>query len=110
MHFRVLDLAAERSVWSVPPIDMVPQKLRKVMVAVRAFDTDANLLETELVDGSELESAIERLFADQRATYLHICLATDGSYAGHVERFDVQIDREFDPGRGDRARGHDDSA
>ena len=69
MHFRVLDLAAERCVWSVPPIDMVPLKLR----------------------GEKLvESVIERLFADQRAARLRIHLARDDSYAGRVERFDVQ--------------------
>ena len=45
MHFRVHDLAAERSVWSVPPIDMVPLKLRGEKIMVRAFDADANLLE-----------------------------------------------------------------
>jgi hypothetical protein len=28
MHFRVFDLAAERCVWSIPPIDTVPWKLR----------------------------------------------------------------------------------
>ena len=38
MQFRVHDLAAERSVWSVSPIDMVPLKLRGEKLMVRAFD------------------------------------------------------------------------
>jgi hypothetical protein len=30
MHFRVFDLGAERCVWSIPPIDTVPWKLREL--------------------------------------------------------------------------------
>ena len=86
MKFRVFDLAAERSVWSVPAIDMVPEKLRNVMLAVHMVDTDANFIKTELVDGSELEGTIRRVFADQRANCLQVSVATDGSHAGHVER------------------------
>jgi hypothetical protein len=90
MHFRVLDLAAERSVWSVPPVDMVPLKLRGEKLVVRSFDGNANLLEMEPTDGIKLEYAIERLFADQRAARLRIHLATDDSYAGRVERFEIR--------------------
>ena len=90
MHFRVLDLAAERSVWSVPPFDMVPLKLRAEKLMVRSIDANANLLGMEPVDGMNLERAIERLFADRRAARLRIHLAIDDSYAGRVERFDVR--------------------
>ncbi len=61
VHFRVLDLAAERCIWSVPPIDMVPLKLRGEELVVRSFDGNANLLEMEPVDGMKLECAIGRL-------------------------------------------------
>ena len=90
MHFRILDLAAERSVWSAPPIDAVPLKLRGEKLMVRSIDANANLLEIEPVDGMKLESAIDRLFANPRVVRLRIYLATDGSYAGHVGRFDVR--------------------
>jgi hypothetical protein len=40
----------------------------------------------ELVDGAELEGAIERLFADPSASYLHIHFAAPGCYAARVER------------------------
>jgi hypothetical protein len=39
-----------------------------------------------LVDGKELEPAIERLFADARAAYLHIHFASPGCYATRVDR------------------------
>jgi Protein of unknown function (DUF1203) len=90
MRFRVHDLAAERSVWSVPPIDMVPLKLRGEKLMVRAFDADANLLEVEPVDGVKLESVTQRLFTNRQTARLHIHLVAGDSYAGHVERFDVQ--------------------
>jgi hypothetical protein len=90
MRFRVHDLAAERSVWSVPPTDMVPLKLRGEKLMVRAFDADANLLEVEPVDGMKLESVTQRLLTNRQTARLHIHLVACDSYAGHVERFDVQ--------------------
>ena len=62
-------------------VDTVPDQLRARTLAVRAFDTDAMMIGHALVDGKELEPAIERLFADARAAYLHIHFASPGCYA-----------------------------
>jgi Protein of unknown function (DUF1203) len=67
-------------------IDIVPEQLRCRMLAVRAFDADAMMVGRELVDGRELEAAIERLFADPQAKYLHIHFAAPGCYAARVDR------------------------
>ena len=67
-------------------INVVPEQLRKRMLAVRAFDHDAMMVGWELAEGTELEGAIERLFADQRAAYLHVHFAAPGCYAARVER------------------------
>jgi hypothetical protein len=40
----------------------------------------------ELVDGRELEGAIERLFADPNAAYLHVHYAAPGCYAARIDR------------------------
>jgi hypothetical protein len=40
----------------------------------------------ELVDGRELEAAIERLFLKPRAKYLHVHFAAPGCYAARVDR------------------------
>jgi hypothetical protein len=40
----------------------------------------------ELVDGREVEAAIERLFANPKAAYLHVHFAAPGCYAAQVER------------------------
>src|SRR4051794_18250113 len=67
-------------------IDRVPEQLRLRMLAVRAFDANAMMVGWELIDGQQVETAIERCFADPRAAYLHIHFAAPGCYAALVER------------------------
>ena len=67
-------------------VDDVPEQLRKRTLAVRAFDGDAMMTGWELTEGERLETAIERLFADPRAAYLHIHFAAPGCYAARVDR------------------------
>src|SRR5579884_336069 len=67
-------------------VDEVPEQLRLRLLAVRAFEADGMMAGWELVDGRQLEAAIERLFADPRAAYLHIHFAAPGCYAALVER------------------------
>ena len=67
-------------------VDQIPEQLRCRMLAVRAFDGDGMMVGWELVDGGELDSAIERLFAEPRAAYLHIHYAAPGCYAARVDR------------------------
>ena len=67
-------------------IDQVPAQLRLRTLAVRAFDHAAMMLAFEVVDGRELEQAIERLLALPQAAYLHIHFAAPGCYAARVER------------------------
>ena len=67
-------------------IDQVPEQLRTRTLAVRAFNIDAMMTGCELVDGREVEAAIERLFANPKAAYLHVHFAAPGCYAAQVER------------------------
>jgi hypothetical protein len=67
-------------------VDEVPEQLRLRTLAVRAFDADAMMAGWELVEGRDLEAAIERLFANPRAAYLHVHYAAPGCYAARVER------------------------
>jgi len=64
----------------------IPEQLRIRTLAVRAYDQNAMMVGWELVDGRELEAAIERLFADSRAAYLHIHYAAPGCYAARIDR------------------------
>jgi hypothetical protein len=67
-------------------VDRIPEQLRIRKLAVRSFDREAMMLGWELADGWELESAIERLFTNPAAAYLHIHFAAPGRYAARVER------------------------
>jgi hypothetical protein len=67
-------------------IDEVPAQLRRRTLALRAFDADAMMVGWELVEGSDLEAAIARRFAEPRAAYLHIHFAAPGCYAARVDR------------------------
>ena len=64
----------------------VPEQLRIRTLAVRAFDADAMMVGWELIDGHQLEAAVERLFADPRAAYLHVHYAAPGCYAARIDR------------------------
>ena len=67
-------------------VDKVPEQLRIRTLAVRAFDKDGMLVGWELVEGRELEAAIERLNENPQAAYLHVHYAAPGCYAARVER------------------------
>ena len=67
-------------------VDEVPEQLRRRTLAMRSFDADAMLVACELVEGRELEAAIERQLANPRAAYLHIHFAAAGCYAARIER------------------------
>jgi hypothetical protein len=67
-------------------VDQVPEQLRIRQLAVRSFDPNGMIVSWELVDGGKLEGAIERLFADPKAAYLHVHYAAPGCYAARVDR------------------------
>lgn len=67
-------------------VDAVPALLRTRPISVRAFDASHMMLDADLVDGREVEHAIERLLAEPRAAYLHLHYAKRGCYAARVER------------------------
>lgn len=67
-------------------VDEVPQQLRLRMLAVRSFDAAGMMVDRDLIDGRQLEDAIERLLADPRAAYLHVHYAAPGCYAARIDR------------------------
>ena len=67
-------------------VDRVPEQLRLRLLSVRAFDDKGLMVGADVVDGKELEGAIERLLGDERADYLHLHYAKPGCYAARVDR------------------------
>ena len=64
----------------------VPQQLRTRHARGPRVRHDGMMVNAELTEGTRLESAIERLFAEPRAAYLHLHYAAPGCYAARVER------------------------
>src|SRR6267378_5294209 len=67
-------------------VNEVPQQLRLRLLSVRAFDAAAMLVEADVVDGTEVEQAIDRMFDNPRVAYLHLHNAKPGCYAARVDR------------------------
>lgn len=67
-------------------VDRIPPALRSRTLSVRAFDADGMMIDAEIVEGTALESLIERFFADTSAAYLHVHNAKRGCFAARVER------------------------
>ncbi len=67
-------------------VDQVPEQLRLRLLSVRAFDETGMLVDADVADGRGLEGVIERLFADERADYLHVHYARPGCYAARIDR------------------------
>ena len=64
----------------------IPDAMRLRPISMRAFDSDDLMVDADLVDGRQLESVIERLFADPRVAYLHAHYAKRGCYAARISR------------------------
>lgn len=69
-----------------PNAGEIPEVLRRRLLSVRAFDDAGMMLEADVVEGRDLEQAIQRMFGNARVSYLHLHNAKPGCYAARVER------------------------
>ncbi len=67
-------------------VGLVPEQLRNRTLAVRGFDAAGMMTGWEIVEGTDLESAIDRQFANMGTEYLHVHFAAPGCYAARIER------------------------
>ena len=66
--------------------DHVPQVMRPRLLSLRGFSADHEIAAADVVDGSDAETLIERLFGDSRVAYIHAHYARLGCYAGRIDR------------------------
>lgn len=71
---------------ALPGVDEVPELFRSRLLSVRAYDTQALMVDADVVDGPELETAIARLFSNPLVSYLHVHFARPGCYACRIDR------------------------
>jgi len=67
-------------------VDEVPDALRRRLLSLRAFDAAGMMRHADVVDGRELEGAVETMLADSKTAYLHAHFAKPGCYAARIER------------------------
>jgi hypothetical protein len=69
-----------------PEIDEIPESLRIRLLSLRAFDRAGMLRDADVVQGSDLAAAIERMLAQPEVEYLHLHNAKPGCFAARVDR------------------------
>ena len=67
-------------------VGCAPDVLRRRLVSLRAFDEGHEMIDADCIDGDRLDRAIETMFANADAAYLHAHFAKRGCYAALVER------------------------
>jgi hypothetical protein len=64
----------------------VPPLLRHRLLSVRAYRADGMMAGADVVEGTGLEAAFSRLFADPAVSYLHVHNAKPGCFVCRVDR------------------------
>jgi Protein of unknown function (DUF1203) len=67
-------------------VNEVPDQQRRRLLSVRAYDARDWIVDSDVVQGTELEATIERLFANHSVEYLHLHNARHGCFAARVDR------------------------
>jgi hypothetical protein len=67
-------------------INEVPEMLRHRLLSIRGYNLGKLMIEAEVVQGKELESAIERQFQNRDVEYIHIHNANPGCFNCSVYR------------------------
>lgn len=65
---------------------VVPPVLRGRLLSLRAYDEAGFIVDAEVVDGNAVEAAIERFFARDDVSYLHVHNAKRGCFACRIDR------------------------
>ena len=66
--------------------DEIPDALRLRQISLHAFDADDLMVDADVVDGRDMESIIERFFANPHIAYIQAHYAKRGCYAARIDR------------------------
>jgi len=64
----------------------VPKAFRKRLYSARSYASDGWMIDADVIEGAMLEGGLEKLFQDQRSSYIHLHHARRGCFACRVER------------------------
>ena len=66
--------------------ESVPPALSSRLLSLRAYAADGMMVDADVVEGSDVEQLLERLFRCPDAAYVHAHFARRGCYACRIER------------------------
>lgn len=76
----------ERAVAQARLLDELPEPLRIRLLSIRAYDTNGDMVEAEVVEGAVADRVV-RLFLERvDVAFLHVHFARRGCYAARIER------------------------
>lgn len=64
----------------------IPEVMRNRLLSLRGFDAEGMMRDADVVDGSEIETLIERLLSNPAIAYIHVHNARQGCYSGQIDR------------------------
>jgi len=67
-------------------VNEVPGLFRSRVLSLRAFDKDDMLPDADIVDGTAVESLIERFLSNPETAYIHAHYAKPGCFAARIDR------------------------
>ena len=67
-------------------VNQVPEVMRVRLLSLRGFDKIGMMLDADVVEGSEVERVIERMFSNPDISYIHVHNAKRGCYSGRIDR------------------------
>jgi hypothetical protein len=76
----------ERAATTAPERGVVPEQVRTRLLSLRAYDAAGLLRDAEVAEGRELETVLERMFADTEVAYIHAHNARPGCYSCRIDR------------------------
>ena len=65
---------------------VVPPYVTSRLISVRAYDGEDMMIDAAVVEGTEVQGAIERMFGDPQVRYLHLHNAKRGCFSCQVVR------------------------
>ena len=67
-------------------INEVPEVMRRRLLSLRGFSDAGMIVEADVVEGTDVEPLIERLFSNPDVAYIHAHNAKQGCFSGVIER------------------------
>ena len=76
----------EDAVRATPEPDSVPQMLTRRPLSIRVYDGRSMMIQGDVIDGSDLDAALRRWFAEPAVDVVHIHFAPRGCYLARAVR------------------------